>query len=119
MIIAPWTLDSFKERALQLGISEFDLVEVYRAGCETIDRRKRIYRGNQFTTDFSPRLRIDFVLSDDDVQKTLHSLMRLVHPESLAVFRLHEKVRTIPSTTHDPHNSFLPGELATPAGQLR
>jgi nitrogen regulatory protein PII len=96
-VITPSTLDSFKEAAFRLGISEFELVEVYRLGCETIEGANGLYRGSEYTAELSPRLRVEFVMFDDDVQKTLHGLLQLVHPESISVFRLDQEVRTIPS----------------------
>jgi nitrogen regulatory protein P-II 1 len=99
-VIAPWTLDTFKEAAPQLGISEFELVEVYRSGCESIEGGKRIYRGLEFKANLSPRLRVEFVMFDDDVQATLHRLLELVHPESISVFRLDQEVRTNSGANH-------------------
>jgi nitrogen regulatory protein PII len=71
-VITPSTVDSFKKAAVRLGISEFALVEVYRLGCKTIERANGIYRGCEYTGELSPRLRVEFVMFDDDVQKTLH-----------------------------------------------
>jgi len=109
-VISPWTLDVFKEAAAGLGIREFELVEVYRFGCETPDRQKRIYRGSQFTADLAPRLRVEFVMFDDDVRNALDCLLELVHPESISVFRLDQEVRTISSRHPDANNSFFSGE---------
>jgi nitrogen regulatory protein P-II 1 len=97
-VITPWSLDTFKEAAPGLGITEFDLVEVYRSGCATSDRQKILYRGLEFTADIEPRLKIEFVLLDDDVQTTLHQLIELVNPESIAIFRLDQTLR--PATGH-------------------
>ena len=92
-VIPPWTLDTFKEAALELGISEFDLVEIYRSGCTTIEGRQRLYRGQEFAADLLPRLKLEFVLFDDDVTTTLHRLLELVHPESIAVLKLDQTLR--------------------------
>jgi nitrogen regulatory protein PII len=92
MVITPWTLETFKAAALQLGISEFDLVEVYRSGCATIETQQRLYRGHEFAADLLPRLRLEFVLFDDDVKTALHQLLQLVHPESIAVFKMDQTV---------------------------
>ena len=104
-VIAPWALDTFKEMAPQLGISDFELVQVYRAGCETAERRKRLNRGHEFTSDFSARLRVEFIMFDGDVQAAVHQLLELVHPESISVFRVDQEVRTISSAT--PHLKVL------------
>ena len=92
MVITPWTLETFKAAALQLGISEFDIVEVYRSGCETIETRQRLCIGYEFAADLLPRLRLEFVLFDEDVHTALHQLLQLVHPESIAVFKMDQTV---------------------------
>jgi nitrogen regulatory protein PII len=100
-IITPWSLDEFKETAPELGIAEFELVEVYRSGCETIERSKRFYRGQEFNAGFSPRLRVEFIMFDDDVQAAVHQLLERVHPESISVFRVDQEARTLaPATSH-------------------
>lgn len=95
VVITPWTLDAFKEAAPQLGIAEFDLVEIYRSGCATSQRNQHIYRGRDYTRDFLPRLRIEFVLFDDKVQTILHELLALVRPESIAIFKLDQTISPI------------------------
>ena len=114
-VIAAWALDTFKEAAPQLGISEFELVEVYRSGCESIEGGKRIYRDLEFKADLSPRLRVEFVMFDDDVQATLHRLLELVHPESISVFRLDQEVRTISGAHHHLKTSLSADQgISTP-----
>jgi nitrogen regulatory protein PII len=98
-VITPWTLDAFKEAAPELGISEFDIIEVYRSDCTTNEGRQRLYRGRTFAADLLPRLKLEFVLFDDDVQSTLHQLLELVRPESIGVFQLDQ--------THRPANNHL------------
>jgi nitrogen regulatory protein PII len=109
-VITPGTLDTFKAVAPQLGISEFELVEVYRLDTNITGRGKGIYQDCEYRTDLSPRLRLEFVMFDDDVQKTLHFLLELVRPESISVFRLDQRVRTVSSA-----NSYLKKLL--PSGQ--
>jgi nitrogen regulatory protein PII len=101
-VITPWTLDKFKEAALRLGLAEFDLVEVYSLGCATIEERQRLSRNDEFATDLLPRLKLEFVLFDNDVQRTLHRLVELVHPETIAVFKLEHTLRTAKDFTNSP-----------------
>jgi nitrogen regulatory protein P-II 1 len=105
-VITPRTLDTFKAAAPRLGISEFELVEVYRLGSNATEGGKGIYQGCEYRADLLPRLRIEFVMFDDDVQAALHHLLELVHPESISVFRLDQEVRTI-----SPPNSHLKNSL--------
>jgi nitrogen regulatory protein P-II 1 len=101
-VITPGTLDTFKAAAPRLGISEFELVEVYRLDTNTSERGKGLYQGCEYRTDLSPRLRVEFVMFDDDVQRTLHRLLELIRPESISVFRLDQQVRSVSSA-----NSYL------------
>jgi nitrogen regulatory protein PII len=112
-VITPSTLDSFREAATRLGISEFELVEVYRLGCESVEEASGLYRGSEYRAELSPRLRVEFVMFDDDVQKTLHRLLQLIHPESISVFRLDQEVRTIPSTRPGANSAFSSCDLMT------
>jgi len=72
-IITPWTLDAFKQTASWLGITEFDIVKVYRSGCEAVKSKRLVYRGHEFTEDLVPRLRVEFVLLDDNVLSVVPS----------------------------------------------
>ncbi|MGO9264395.1 MAG: P-II family nitrogen regulator [Candidatus Binataceae bacterium] len=91
--ITPSNLDTFKSVARELGITEFDIVEVYRSSSTATEGRRRLYRGREFVADLAPRLKLEFVVFDDDVQTTLHQLSELVHPESIAVFQLDQTHR--------------------------
>jgi nitrogen regulatory protein PII len=97
-VIAPWALDAFKEAAPQLGISEFDIVQLYRSS-RTLGRQQ-FYRGAKFTADL-PRLRLEFMLFDDKVRTTLQQLRELVHPESIAIVKLYQT--SSPSSRHLKH----------------
>ena len=91
----------FREAALRLGIAEFDVVQVYRAGRATAGRRQ-LYRGCEYAVDLVPSLRLEFVLFDDDVQTTLHDLLELVHPESIAIFTLNQIISPARCDAEDP-----------------
>jgi nitrogen regulatory protein P-II 1 len=114
-VITPRTLDTFKAAARRLGISEFELVEVYRLGSNATEGGKGIYQGCEYRTDLSPRLRVEFVMFDDEVQATVHRLLEFVHPESISVFRLDQEVRTI-SSAHAQLKNSLPSDqrMTTP-----
>ena len=64
VLITPSALDAFKDVANQLGISEFDLVQVYRSVRPSVKRRSWFYQGCDFTSDMVLRLRIEFMLFD-------------------------------------------------------
>lgn len=103
-VITPWTLDEFKEAAPKLGISEFNMVEVHRSIATAIKCQKRLYRGNEYIVDLLPRLKLEFVMFDDEVQSAVHQLIELVHPDSIAVFKLDQALHSA--------NDQLPGSLS-------
>jgi nitrogen regulatory protein PII len=112
-VITPWSLDTFKEVAPKIGISEFNLIEVYSTGRTTVEERKRLYRGTEYTTDLLPRLKIEFVLFDDNVKATLHQLLVLVQPESIAVFKVDQTLwpargTRLPSQCHATNLTTVP-----------
>jgi nitrogen regulatory protein PII len=111
VVITPWALDAFKEAAPRLGISEFDIVQIYRSGGALAGSRQQLYRGCEFTADLS-RLRLEFLLFDDKVQSTLHQLCDLVHLESITVFKLDQHVRTT-SPTNGNLKQLFPANLST------
>jgi nitrogen regulatory protein PII len=100
--ITPSNLDTFKSVVRELEIAEFDIIEVYRSSTTATEGRHRLYRGREFVADLPPRLKLEFVVFDDDVQTTLHQLAELVHPESIAVFQLEQTHRLAAEQLTDP-----------------
>jgi nitrogen regulatory protein P-II 1 len=92
VVIPPWSLDEFKEATLALRILEFTVVEVQHSSSAVVASETRLYRGREYTVNLLPRLKVEFVLSDDDVKASLEKLAELAHPESIAVFNLDQIV---------------------------
>jgi nitrogen regulatory protein P-II 1 len=113
-VITPWTLDAFKEAAPKLGISEFNIVEVHRSGCAATEGQKRLYRGVEYRVELLPRLKLEFVLFDDDIKATLEKLMDLVQPDSIAVFKLDQTLWPAKANLSNP--SSLGRKANRPAG---
>jgi hypothetical protein len=94
VVITPSALDAFKDVANQLGISEFDLVQVYRSVRPSVKRRSWFYQGCDFTSDMVLRLRIEFMLFDGALDSTLRTLRELVSPGSITIFTLDHDLRS-------------------------
>lgn len=86
-------LDAFKEAAANLGVFEFDVSEVRRSPGVGFQERRRLYRGQEFTVDLLSRLKVEFVVFDDDAKAIVHALLELLRPESVAIFKIDEVVR--------------------------
>ena len=87
------------------------------------EARPQLYRGREFRAELLSRLRLEFLLFDDAVQPTLHQLLELVHPESVAVFKLDQEVRTISATNGYltrslPSEEIVRGPELTPRPQI-
>jgi nitrogen regulatory protein PII len=100
-VITPGALEEFKEAATKLGISEFSVTEIHCSGRIVAEGQRRPASGHAYAVDLLPRLKVEFVLFDDDVKATLHTLMELVHPDSITVFKLEQTL------------SFVKGHLSS------
>jgi nitrogen regulatory protein PII len=96
MVITGATLDAFKNSAFQLGIAEFDVTEVYRSSCAPLHGPSRLCHLDQSTGHLSPRLRVGFVLFDENVKPVLNQLLQLVRPEHILVSRVDQEFSAIP-----------------------
>ena len=96
IVITSSTLDAFKNSAFELGIAEFDVTEVYRSSCALFQGCGRLCHGHRSARDLSPRLRVGFVLFDEDYEVVLNRLLKVRRPESTLVFRVDQEIRTIP-----------------------
>jgi nitrogen regulatory protein PII len=64
-IITPFTLDALQEALRHVGLKGMTVSEVraenHRNG------RKRLYRGTEYVVDLLPKIKVEFVVSDDKV----------------------------------------------------
>ncbi len=91
LILDNSALETFKENAFGLGISEFDVCEVRRWGAAHLERQ-RLYRGNSFVTDLVERAKVEFLVADEDVKAVVHWLLATVHPDSVSILKVDEIV---------------------------
>jgi hypothetical protein len=106
VVITPLGLDAFKDAATRLGISEFDLIQVYRSVRPGVKLGSRFDGGCEFTSDMVPRLRVEFVLFDDALDRSLRTLRELVTLESVTIFTLDHDLRSLSMEHSHPSNHF-------------
>jgi nitrogen regulatory protein PII len=73
-IIKPFKLDEVKESLNAEGIQGMTISEVKGFGRQK--GHKEIYRGAEYTVDFIPKIKIDIVLDDSLVDKTISVLLK-------------------------------------------
>jgi nitrogen regulatory protein PII len=72
-IIKPFKLEAVKEALSELGIDGMTVTEVKGYGRQK--GHTEIYRGSEYTVDFLPKVLIEIVLDDSDVEKTSEAII--------------------------------------------
>src|SRR5947208_16746982 len=73
-IIKPFKLEEVKEALAELGIEGMTLTEVKGFGRQ--NGHTEIYRGSEYTVDFLPKIKIEFVLADSLVEAATEAIIR-------------------------------------------
>ncbi|ADO82674.1 P-II family nitrogen regulator [Ilyobacter polytropus] len=73
-IIRPEGLNLLKEALHEEGINGMTISEVRGFGRQL--GKKEIFRGVEYLVEFIPKLRIEILLKDDDVEKTVDILLK-------------------------------------------
>ena len=71
-IIRPSKLDEVKEALAEIGISGMTLTEV--KGFGRTGGRKEVYRGSAYVVDFVPKVKIELVIADSQVNQVIESI---------------------------------------------
>lgn len=73
-IIKPFKLDETREALSALGVSGITVTEVKGFGRQK--GHTELYRGAEYVVDFLPKVRIDVVVRDDDVDRCIDAIVR-------------------------------------------
>ena len=71
-IIKPFKLEEVKEAILELGISGMTVSEVKGFGRQK--GHKEIYRGAEYTVDFLPKVKIEVVINQEQVDECIEAI---------------------------------------------
>jgi nitrogen regulatory protein P-II 1 len=71
-IIQPYKLDEVREALKKLGIDGITASEVRGHGRQK--GHTEVYRGQEYTVDFLPKVKLEMVVSDDQVEELLDAL---------------------------------------------
>lgn len=92
--------DRFRESASRLGISEYDVSDVRISPSLVVKECRRLYRGQEYTLDFLPGVKVEFVAFDEDAREIAGNILTLVAPERIVIFPLDEVISMSTSSVH-------------------
>ncbi len=72
-IIKPFKLDEVKEALQDIGVQGLSVVEVKGFGRQK--GHTELYRGAEYVVDFLPKVKIEVVLSDDQVDAAIEAVV--------------------------------------------
>lgn len=73
-IIKPFKLDEVKEALHEVGIQGMTVAEVKGFGRQK--GHTEVYRGAEYTVDFLPKLKLELVLSDQQVDAAIAAILK-------------------------------------------
>jgi nitrogen regulatory protein PII len=73
-IIKPFKLEEVKEALSEIGIEGMTVTEVKGFGRQK--GHTEIYRGSEYTVDFLPKVKIEIVVTDEIVGKTVDTIVK-------------------------------------------
>jgi len=78
-IIRPHALELVRAGIQDIGISGLTVTEVKGYGRQK--GHNEMYRGAEYTINFQPKIKLELVVGDDDVQKPLKPFLPVPNPE--------------------------------------
>ena len=73
-IIKPFKLDEVKERLAEIGVHGMTVTEV--KGFGRTGGKKEVYRGSAYVVDFVPKVKLEIVVQDDQVNAVIDAIER-------------------------------------------
>jgi nitrogen regulatory protein P-II 1 len=73
-VIKPFKLEEVKEALADFGIVGMTVTEVKGFGRQK--GQTEIYRSNEYSVDFLPKIKIEVVLSEDKVEEALNAILK-------------------------------------------
>ena len=80
-IIKPFKLDEVKEALQEVGIQGLSVIEVKGFGRQK--GHTELYRGAEYIVDFLPKVKIEVVLEDDQVDAAVGSIVDAARTEKI------------------------------------
>ncbi len=71
--IKPFKLDEVKEALMEVGVGGMSVIEVKGFGRQR--GHTELYRGSEYKVDFLPKLRVEVVAKDEDVERIVKAIV--------------------------------------------
>ena len=104
-IIKPFKLDEVKDALLEIGVQGMTVTEVKGFGRQK--GHKETYRGQEYTIEFVPKVKIEVAVQDGQVARVLETISRAAKTGSIGdgkifVRELHSVARIRTGETGEP-----------------
>lgn len=76
-IIRPHLLEDVKNALQALGVEGMTITEVKGFGRQK--GHTEVYRGSEYKVDFTPKIKIEVVMDDDQVDQAIEAIIRTAH----------------------------------------
>ena len=73
-VIKPFKLEDVKEALAQVGVEGMTVTEVKGHGRQK--GHTEIYRGSEYTVDFLPKIKIEIVLPDNQIEAAVEAIVK-------------------------------------------
>jgi nitrogen regulatory protein P-II 1 len=80
-IIKPFKLDEVKEALQEIGVQGLSVVEVKGFGRQK--GHTELYRGAEYVVDFLPKVKIEVVLPDDQVDSAIEAILNAAKTDKI------------------------------------
>ena len=95
-IIKPFKLDEVREALSDIGVSGLTVTEVKGFGRQK--GHTELYRGAEYVVDFLPKVKIEIVVADNEVEGAIDSIIKAAHTGKIGdgkifVFDLEQAIR--------------------------
>ena len=80
-IIKPFKLDEDKEALQEIGVQGLSVVEVKGFGRQK--GHTELYRGAEYVVDFLPKVKIEVVLPDDQVENAIDAILEAAKTDKI------------------------------------
>lgn len=76
-IIKPFKLDEVKEALQEIGVQGLSVIEVKGFGRQK--GHTELYRGAEYVVDFLPKVKIELVVADGQLEQAIEAISRAAH----------------------------------------
>ena len=80
-IIKPFKLDEVKEALQEVGVQGLSVIEVKGFGRQK--GHTELYRGAEYVVDFLPKVKIEVVLADDQVEAAIDAIVEAAKTDKI------------------------------------